>query len=401
MIGGFILLLVLFLLTQPILNGFDRKFRFFDKKLMNQLFWYHYVFVVIYYIYALLNPSDSKAYFQGAQLDYKSWFEAYGTSTVFVDFTAYPFVNWFGFNYEMMMVLFGWFGYLGFLYAYVFFRENIPVKITVFKRFDFLWLILFLPNMHFWTASLGKGSYIFMSIMMFTYAVTKLKKRIPIAILGAFITYMIRPHVMLFVAVGVVLGYMSGREKIPFFQKFLVFVVMIGGAFLAKDQILGVAGLDASGNVVENFQQFSEERSASLGASGSGVDMQSYSLPVQLFTFWFRPLFFDAPSALGLVVSAENLIYLFLFFKILKKDFIGFIRRSSVVVKMSAVIFLLTSFAMTFVMSNLGIIMRQKSMVIYFLFFVIYYYLAEKKYNKLKKLEQQRKKQAEGLVQTG
>jgi hypothetical protein len=36
---------------------------------MNQLFWYHYVFVVIYYIYALLNPSDSKAYFQGAQLD--------------------------------------------------------------------------------------------------------------------------------------------------------------------------------------------------------------------------------------------------------------------------------------------------------------------------------------------
>jgi hypothetical protein len=39
----------------------------------------------------------------------------------------------------------------------------------------------------------------------------------------------------------------------------------------------------------------------------------------------------------------------------------------------------MTSFAMTFVMSNLGIIIRQKSMVMYFLFFVIYYYLAHEK----------------------
>mgnify|MGYP006165878603 CR=1 FL=1 len=51
-------------------------------------------------------------------------------------------------------------------------------------------------------------------------------------------------------------------------------------------------------------------------------------------------------------------------------------------VKMSAIAFLLTSFAMTFVMSNLGIIMRQKSMVMYFGFFVIYYFLAQEEFDR-------------------
>jgi hypothetical protein len=54
---------------------------------------------------------------------------------------------------------------------------------------------------------------------------------------------------------------------------------------------------------------------------------------------------------------------------------------------MSAIAFLLTSFAMTFVMSNLGIIMRQKSMVMYFAFFVIYYFLAQEEYNRQQLLQ--------------
>jgi hypothetical protein len=37
---------------------------------------------------------------------------------------------------------------------------------------------------------------------------------------------------------------------------------------------------------------------------------------------------------------------------------------------------------MTFVMSNLGIIMRQKTMAMYFGFFVIYYFLAEEQWKK-------------------
>jgi hypothetical protein len=59
-------------------------------------------------------------------------------------------------------------------------------------------------------------------------------------------------------------------------------------------------------------------------------------------------------------------------------------------VKMSAISFFTASFAMTFVMSNLGIIMRQKSMVMYFGFFVIYYFLAMEEWEKIQK-EKKRK----------
>lgn len=400
MIGAIILIFVLFLINQGLFKGFKKKHKFFSKGLMNKLFWYHILFLVIYYIYSVFNRSDSILYFHRPQYRWDSWFDYFGTSTTFIDFLSWPFINLLGFNYEMMMVLYAWFGYMGFLYAYLFFRENIPLKVKVLNV-DFLTLVLFLPNMHFWTASLGKGAPIFMGLMMFAYAIKKPKFRWITLILGSVLTYYIRPHVFLFIAAGAVAGYMTGKEKIAFWKKLLVYVGMIGSLILVQDTILGVAGLNESEDLVEGFEDFSTDRANELGKSGSGVDITNYPLPVKLFTFWFRPLFFDAPGFLGLIVSAENLIYLFLFFKILKKDFLKFLRKSPITVKMSLTTFFLSSLALSFVMSNLGIIMRQKSMVMYFLFFVIYYFLAQQKYDKIllrkKETEKIRENQALNL----
>jgi hypothetical protein len=332
------------------------------------------------------NPSDSKGYFNDVSNHRGSWFQLFGTDTNFINFVGYPFFKIGLSSFESMMFLFSWFGYLGFIFAYLFFREKIPVKIKVFKM-DMLTLLLFLPNMHFWTVSFAKGSLIFMGLMMFTYAVTKYQKRYILLVLGSVIVFYIRPHVFMFLAVGAVVGYMTGKEKMPLYQKLGISLGLLAALILLQDQILGVVNLQNSENLVEGFENFSEKRSENLSRSSSGVDMQSYPLPLKLFTFWFRPLFFDAPSALGLIISVENLLYLLLFLKILKKDFIKFIRKSPSFVKMSLTIFIATSFAMTFIMSNLGIIMRQKSMVMYFLFFVIYYYLAQKKYNRLMKIK--------------
>lgn len=362
---------------------------------MNTLFFYHLFFAAVYYTYALFNPSDSKKYFERPTW-FGSWEYYFGTSTTFIDFLTWPFINVFGFTYEMMMLLFAWLGYLGFVYAYLFFRENIPVKIEVLKV-DFLLLLLFLPNMHFWTASLGKGAPIFLGLMMYAYAIKQPKSRWFILALGSTLIYFIRPHVFLFVAVGTVLGYMTASEKISFGRKLFIYIAMITGLILAKDTILGMAGISGSEDIVEEFEDFSETRAQELSKSTSGVDMASYPLPLKLFTFWFRPLFFDAPGLLGIIVSVENLVYLLIFFKVLKKDFIKFLRKSPLSVKMSFTVFILSSVAMTFVMSNLGIIMRQKSMVMYFLFFVIFYYLAQKKYDRIMKIRKMRKAREEAL----
>ena len=250
--------------------------------------------------------------------------------------------------------------------------------------------------MHFWTASLGKGSVIFLGIMMIMYAVYKPKKRWMTLLIGSFLVYMVRPHIMFFVMTGITIGYLTGKEKIKPATRFFILLLMILFLILAGNKILQVVNLENSENLAQDFLEYSELQSQRLSeASGSGVDMNNYPLPLKFFTFWFRPLFFDAPNFLGIFTSVENLLYLFIFLKVFRWDFLIFVRKSNRMVKMAFITFFLTTFAMTFLMSNLGIIMRQKSQVMYFAFYVIFYYLAQKqaykKYMYKKYLEKQRK----------
>lgn len=384
MIDFIFVFFLLNVINQILLKNLSNKFSFFDKKLMNKLYWYHLLFFLIYYTYATFNASDSKAYYADASIPRENLITLFETGTKFIVFIANPFVQ-FGFSYLTLMLIFSWMGYVGFIFAYLYFQENITINVTVFKKYDLLTLLLFLPNMHFWTASLGKGSLIFMGLMLFIYALRFPQKRLFALILGGFIVYMVRPHVMLFVLVGVMIGILTGRSKIGGGIKILVLLVSVGFLYLAQNSILGVANLEGSENVVQDFDQFASEQSQRLVTTDSGVDMSNYPLPFKFFTFWFRPLFIDSPSALGIFSSIENLIYLLLFLKIFNKRFLKFIFKAPYLVKTSFIIFVLSSFALTFVMSNLGIIMRQKSMVMYFGFFVIYYFLASEKYEMMQK----------------
>ena len=376
-----VLLLLLLLLNKVLFTALAKRHAFFSIRLMQRLFLYHLLFAGIYYLYALNNRSDSHYYYELSVLVGDDWPSLFVTGTKFISYVAAP-LSQAGVSYEGVMLVFSWFGFIGFVYAYLFFKDNIPVNITVFKRYDLLTLLLFLPNMHFWTVSLGKGTLIFMGLMLFVYAVRFPQRRLVPLLVGGFFVYMVRPHVMLFVLVGVMVGLLMGRERISKGVKFLLILASVGFLFYAQSSILAVANLENSENVFEDFEQFADKRSQGLQTSGSGVAMSGYPLPLKLFTFWFRPLFVDSPGILGLFSSAENLVYLLLFAKIANKRFLRFLRRAPYMVKMSAITFLLSSYALTFVMSNLGIIMRQKAMVMYFGFFVIYYFLAQEEFDR-------------------
>ena len=394
MIGAILLAILLHFVNQPILGSYRKRFAFFSASLMNKLYFYHLIFWGVYYTYTVFNRSDSKNYFERSSSFDQAWSELLVTGTRFIEFVAYPFTNTLGFNYEMAMLLFAWFGYIGFVHFYIFFKENVKLKLQLWGN-DLLLILLFLPNMHFWTASLGKGSIIFMGLGLFAYAMRYPQKRIFALILGSVVVYMVRPHMFMFLGLGAVLGYFTGKEKVPLYQKIIVYVAFAGGLFILSDSILAFANLNEE-DVVGSFQDFSQVQAGRLSSAGSGVDITSYPLPLKLFTFWFRPLFVDAPGALGLFVSFENLLYVILAYKLVDKDFIPFLKKSTSLVKMSLVIFITSSIALSFVMSNLGIAMRQKSMVMYFLFFVIISFLEFKKQKKInlfllnkKKLEEQ------------
>lgn len=375
MIGALLLAILLYVITQPLLGVLKKKHPFIDLGLLRNLYFYHFAFWLIYYLYSLSNSSDSRTYFKNTTL-YAEWLNALTTGTKFIHFTGYPFVNYLGFNYEMMMVLFSWFGFIGFIYFYIFFLENnrIPVK---FMGINLITLLVFLPNMHFWTSSFGKGSLIFMGLGLFAYGMKKPQGRLIALLTGCLVVFFVRPHVFLFLGAGAVIGYFTGREKVPLYQKLLVYGAFIGSIALFYGQILAVANLNEA-DVIGSFDDFASKRADDLSSSGSGININNYPLVLKLITFWFRPLFFDAPGFLGIFVSFENLIYVLLFFKIFDAQFLSFFKRSSSMVKMSMFVFITSSIALSFVMANLGIAMRQKSMVMYFLFFIVLSFLSDK-----------------------
>ncbi|SHF74026.1 hypothetical protein SAMN05444483_102226 [Salegentibacter echinorum] len=369
----------LYLITQYIFKKIKEKHDFFSVSLMNKLFFYHLIFGGIYYCYAFFNPSDSKRYFSVPGKEDVTWSGFLKTGTSFIDFLSYPFINFLGFSYEMMMLLFTWVGFMGFVYAYLFFKESISLDIKIFKRINFLTLILFLPNMHFWTASLGKGAPIFLGLMLFAYALRKPKNRMISLSVGSLLVFAIRPHMFLLLAGAGLFAIFFNKDQVSLKQKAIFGGVIAGTLLLFHKQILGVVNLGNSQNLIADFLSFTENRAGKLDNATSGVPMNDYSLIEKFFTFWFRPLFFDAPGILGIVVSVENFIYLLIFGKLFRKSFLGFLKSAPAHVKLSLVLFFTSSFAMTFVMSNLGIILRQKSMIMYFLFFVIYYFMAYEK----------------------
>lgn len=376
MIGALILVVLLAAVNIPLLTAFKGKLPWLPVKLMHKLYWYHVVFALIYFLVTRASRSDSVAYYYNT-LAYSNWFDAYTTGTKFIHFLGYPFEHYLFFTYPMMMVLFAWFGFWGFVYFYVVFKENLQFRHKLFK-YDLITLFIFLPNMHYWTASFGKGSVIFLGIAMAVYGLSKMSSRKISLILGLMIVYHVRPHVFLFMGVGILLGIFTGRQKIPFYQKFIVFAGSATALFLMYGTILAFVGLDQD-NLVESFTQFSSKRSYQLAQAGSGIDTSNYPLIFKLLTFWFRPLFIDSPNFIGLIVSFENVLYVFLTMKMFDRKFWGFLKNSPVLVKTSAVTFLATSFALSGTLSNLGIIIRQKSMVMYFLLFVVISFMDYKK----------------------
>ena len=103
-------------------------------------------------------------------------------------------------------------------------------------------------------------------------------------------------------------------------------------------------------------------------AIGSSIDLQSYSWPARVFTYLFRPFFFDARDLMSLVISIENLLYVVIFLTGLRAFKWRYFRLFPVWMKAGFFIFILTVVVFSNTLSNLGIVVRMKNMtMIYFL----------------------------------
>jgi len=333
---------------------------------------------IVYYLYALFNPSDSWGYFYKVTGNFRgeNWMDFYGTSTTFIEFVGYPFIKYLNFSYEACMALFSFFGFVGYIYFYAFFKENIRFSHELFGV-ELVTLIFYLPNLHFWSTSFGKGSIIFMGIAFFFYGLSKIKSRWLFIVVGGVIIYHVRPHIMLVMLASSVIGFTFTTKglSIPL-RLFFLAGVSIAFVFIYGD-VLTLVGVDEQELATQGVDL--THRASELTKATSGVDITSYSLPMQVFTFLYRPLFVDAPGVLGLIVSFENVFYLLFTLQLLTLGGIRFLIGGNFLIKTAFFSFLTTSVALAQIAGNLGLAIRQKSQVMMLFLFVIMIYRDQEK----------------------
>jgi hypothetical protein len=363
----FIVIALIFLINTYLVKALNNKYNINPESYLWILFVVHFALTATYILYAFANRSDSFAYYDRATRT-EDWLGLliYGTS--FIDFMAWPFVKLLSLSYISVMLIFSYFGYIALLLFYLSVNENVNLK-PVWNNMSAKELIFLLPNVHFWSSSLGKGSVILLGLGFFIFGLSRFNRRGRgfLIFLGSLLTLMIRPHIFLTLVTSVMIGILITSSGIKPYVKWLIFSVAVILFIYISQDVLKFAN-------VESLDVFSSDkisnRAQELSKSKSGVDISNYNLAMKMFTFWFRPLFIDASGVMGLIVSIENLLYLYFFVVTIKSavqnwmDWNGWFR-------ISIFVFILGSFILAQVTGNLGIAIRQKAQFMPF-FFIIY-----------------------------
>jgi len=323
------------------------------------LFLYHIIFIIIAYHYVLKYSGDANLYwFNSNYVQHKSWLDFLKYGADFILFLNYPFIIlglpfWFGF------LLYGSIGFFG-IVKWIQWAELVVQDSFTYKGFNLLYLLFFLPNLHVWTASLGKEALVFWGIASVFYAITTQKFTTFSSIIGSLLILLIRPHValMLLSAIGIVFVFQkcrSIRQRLTILTVFFSAVMVI---LYMVFQLSGIKYWDW-----ERITYFNDYSVLSFRHSGSYVPMLDYPYYYKLFSFHFRPLFFDAQSILSIFASIENSLVLIIF--VLALFFgIRFYKKIKYTKEMKMV-FLFTFIATLLYIeryANLGIFMRTKMM---------------------------------------
>jgi len=361
-----ITIIFLIIILWIIVNFYRSKYELPSTNYIWLLFFVHQLLAIAYLVNALFSPSDSKRYFQVASSS-ENWSSLFDTGTNFITFLEWPLVNIIRLDYISSMFIFSFLGFIGILLFYLSAKENENLQKGQNFKFGILEILFLLPNLHFWTSSIGKGSVIILGLGLLVYGLNRFNVRFFQILLGLALVYFVRPHIILSFFFAIIFAITFLKSGLSNGLKLFIVVCSLLLFYLLNDNVLEYAEL-------ENLNVFDSEvltkRSTSLTSATSGFDINSYSLPMKLFTFWFRPLFIDSPNILGIFVSFENLFYFYLFFALLfygPKNF----GQLNGWYRILIIMFFLTSIILSQVTGNMGIAIRQKSQIMPLFFIVV------------------------------
>lgn len=368
-----VFVILLYALQRNFWNGRLQKLDQFNQKpvgigYVDLLFSMHFLLFIVYYVYAALTASDSVNYYNVSS-EALNWISTWGTDSQFVAFLTYPFSNWLGLSYSSTMVVFAFIGFQGILLFYFVAKENVFGLKPMFGSFTLVELIFLLPNIHFWSSSIGKGGLMMLGIGLIVYGLSRYTRtsRKLMIVIGAFLIYMLRPHILFVVVLGIGTAMFFTFSKVKWYVKLVLIALSVIVIYFISDNLVEYSGSENL-NIFESKGLAKRANDLSYKAR-SGVDIKNYNQLQKLFTFWYRPLFIDSPGVLGFIVSFENILYLFFTFQMIRYGPRSWGKWNGLM-RILFFIFLYGSISLAQIAGNLGIAMRQKAQIMPLLFIV-------------------------------
>lgn len=216
-------------------------------------------------------------------------------------------------------LVFSWFGFWG---LYLFYRA-FAIAVPEGDTYRYAKLVLLLPSLLFWPSSIGKESWMMLTLGVTAYAAARIFARMrggyPLLALGLGATSLCRPHITVILIAAIFLGYLlrprpADATALTPVIKGAGLAVMALLVFLVIGQAEKFLGVDSFsqenvGQAIDGTTELTNEGGSTFQAKGvhSPVD-----LPRAALTVLFRPLPTEAHNPQAMLASLEGVFLLLL-----------------------------------------------------------------------------------------
>lgn len=270
---------------------------------------YHFFFTFLNWNYYLKNGGDAAFYwFQLPSSAQRSISDLGFYGSDFILLLNYPFAKLIGLDIYFGFFIYSFIGLFGIIQFYRLLQFHLGNRLQFFGL-NCWGIVLFLPNLHFWTAMLGKEALCFLFIATILLEVSKQNYKSVAFIRSLFFLILIRPHIALMLVFSVFISHLF-FGKLTVKTKLImsgITVVVCSGLFYMFLQLSKIKTLD-----FERIKRFNEFSLLSFKDSDTYVPIITYSYPYKVFTFYFRPLLCEIPSFYGIALGLENMLILIL-----------------------------------------------------------------------------------------
>jgi hypothetical protein len=235
-----------------------------------------------------------------------------------------------------------------------------------FGAWVFLW-----PSLWFWPSSIGKEAILVLAIgiTVLGYAGPRGNVRWPIFLAGLGLTFCVRPHVAMVLAMAAVTAQWLGswgRFSIRRVLEAVLVVVLALGAFSGMRAQFGLENADFEG--MKEFVEFRSGQTLQGGSNIGGVPLGVAGVPLAFVNVWMRPFVWEAHNATAAFAALEIAAFWFLLWQRRRTVRLALKSwRQHRLLRFTLPFLLLYTLMIGIAFGNLGIIARQRAPIFPFM----------------------------------